>query len=167
MILLADIFQVKNFSILKLLLLLLFLNILLNRFLNELDYLNLKTTKVNSSNSCSTLENTEDMLLMTNSKSNLQKNESILRLKQEMDHLILQLQYERHLREKYEESSNRLYSFKIERDQLQIEKSKLELNLKQLVEKYKLEIEESLSMQNKTEVESYRLELDEKNKIIE
>ena len=42
-----------------------------------------------------------------------------------------------------------MYFYKIERDQLLMEKSYLEKNLKQLVEQYKSEIEKSLSEQNK------------------
>ncbi len=83
-----------------------------------------------------------------------------------MNHLVLQLIYERHLRDKYEEDSNRLHFYKIERDQLLVEKSYLEKNLKQLVEEYKNEIEKCLSEQNKVELNAYKKEIDDKDFII-
>ena len=84
-------------------------------------------------------------------------------MKQEINHLALQLIYERHLRDKYEEEANRLHFYKIERDQLMVEKSFLEKNLKQLIEQYKNEVEESLSEQNKLELNAYKQELNEKD----
>ncbi len=89
------------------------------------------------------------------------------KLKQEVNHLVLQLMYERNLRYKYEEESNGLHFIKIERDQLIVEKTYLERNLKQMVEQYKNEVETCLSLQNKTELEAYQIELDEKNATIE
>jgi len=89
------------------------------------------------------------------------------KLKEEMNHLVLQLVYERHLREKYEEEANRLHFIQIERDQLLIEKQFTEKKLKQLVEQYKNEVEESLSSQNRLEISAYKEEVDEKNKLIE
>jgi superfamily II RNA helicase len=83
-----------------------------------------------------------------------------------VNHLVLQLIYERHLRDKYEEDSNRLHFYKIERDQLLVEKSYLEKNLKQLVEEYKNEIDKCLSEQNKVELNAYKKEIDEKDFII-
>ena len=83
-----------------------------------------------------------------------------------MNHLVLQLIYERHLRDKYEEDSNRLHFYKIERDQLLVEKSYLEKNLKQLVEEYKNEIEKCLSEQNKVELNAFKKEIDDKDFII-
>ena len=83
-----------------------------------------------------------------------------------MNHLVLQLIYERHLRDKYEEDSNRLHFYKIERDQLLVEKSYLEKNLKQLVEEYKNEIEKCLSEQNKVELNAYKKEIEDKDFII-
>jgi len=83
-----------------------------------------------------------------------------------VNHLVLQLIYERHLRDKYEEDSNRLHFYKIERDQLLVEKSYLEKNLKQLVEEYKNEIEKCLSEQNKVELNAYKKEIDDKDFII-
>ena len=84
-------------------------------------------------------------------------------MKHEINHLALQLIYERHLRDKYEEEANRLHFYKIERDQLMVEKSFLEKNLKQLIEQYKNEVEESLSEQNKLELNAYKQELNEKD----
>jgi len=83
-----------------------------------------------------------------------------------VNHLVLQLIYERHLRDKYEEDSNRLHFYKIERDQLLVEKSYLEKNLKQLVEEYKNEIEKCLSEQNKVELNAYKKEIEDKDFII-
>ena len=91
---------------------------------------------------------------------------TIKKLRQEVNHLVLQLIYERHLRDKYEEDSNRLHFYKIERDQLLVEKSYLEKNLKQLVEEYKNEIEKCLSEQNKVELNAYKKEIDDKDFII-
>lgn len=88
------------------------------------------------------------------------------KLKQEINHLALQLMYERHLRDKYEEESNRMHFYKIERDQLIVEKTCLEKNLKKLVEQYKNEVEECLSVQNKIEIDAYKKELDEKMNLI-
>jgi hypothetical protein len=89
------------------------------------------------------------------------------RLKKEMEHLGLQLIYERSLREKYEEDSNKLHFIKIERDQLNVEKVYLERNLKQLIEQYKNEVEESLTMQNNIELSAYKNELEDKYILIE
>lgn len=83
-----------------------------------------------------------------------------------MNHLVLQLIYERHLREKYEEDANRLYFIKIEKDQLVKEKNYTEQNLKQLVEKYKMEVEESLRSQNNLELNAYREDVKEKSELI-
>ena len=80
--------------------------------------------------------------------------------------MALQLIYERHLRDKYEEESNRLHFYKIERDQLLVEKSFLEKNLKQLIEQYKNEVEDSLSEQNKVELNAYKKEIDDKDDLI-
>ena len=91
----------------------------------------------------------------------------IAKLKQEINHLVLQLMYERHLRDKYEEDSNRLHFIRTERDQLIVEKTYLEKNLKELVERYKNEVEQWLSIENKIEVNAYKKELDEKDLFIE
>jgi hypothetical protein len=88
-------------------------------------------------------------------------------LKQECDHLFLQLVYERHLREKYEADSNQLHIIKIKCKQLTDENRNLKEYLKQLVEQYKNEVEESLSAQNRMELEAYRMEMDVKNCMIE
>lgn len=93
-------------------------------------------------------------------------NSTIKKLRHEVNHLLLQLIYERHLRDKYEEDSNRLHFCKIERDQLLVEKSYLEKNLKQLVEEYKNEIEMCLNEQNKVELNAYKKEMEEKDIII-
>ncbi|RMZ98568.1 hypothetical protein BpHYR1_034019 [Brachionus plicatilis] len=93
-------------------------------------------------------------------------NETIARLKQEINHLVIQLIYERNLRNRYEEDSNRLHFIKIERDQLVTEKRFLEKNLKQQVEGYKNEVEECISIQNKSEIKAYKEELDQKNEKI-
>ncbi len=87
----------------------------------------------------------------------------IQKLKQEINHLVLQLIYERHLRDKYEEDSNRLHFIRTERDQLLAEKTYLEKNLKELVEKYKTELEHWLSIENKIELNAYKKELEEKD----
>lgn len=89
------------------------------------------------------------------------------KLKQDVNHLAMQLVYERHLRNKYEEDSNRMYFVKIECEQLKVEKQYLEKNLKELIEKYKNEIEKSLNVQKKTELDAFKCELDEKNLLIE
>ena len=94
-------------------------------------------------------------------------NQIISKLKQDLNYLAIQLIYERHLRNKYEEDSNRLHFTKIECEQLKVEKSNLEKNLKQLVEQYKSEIEECLSVQKKVELDAYRIEIEEKNLFIE
>ena len=83
-------------------------------------------------------------------------NSTISRLIEENNHLTLQLSYERSLRNKYEEESNRLHIIKIgkfkdfyifiriiillhlERDQLLGEKINIEKYLKDLVEQYKV-----------------------------
>jgi hypothetical protein len=88
------------------------------------------------------------------------------KLREEINHLALQLIYERHLREKYEEDANRLHFIKIERDQLLIEKQFTEDKLKQLVEQYKLEVEVSLNSQNNLELNAYREDVREKNELI-
>ena len=59
-----------------------------------------------------------------------------------------------------------MHFYKIERDQLLIEKSFLEKNLKQLVEQYKNEVEECLNEQNKVELNAYKKEIEEKDDII-
>lgn len=105
--------------------------------------------------------------LNQNSETTINQNALIAKLKQEINHLVLQLVYERHLRIKYEEDSNRLHFIKTERDQLNVEKKYLERNLKQLVEQYKTEVEECLNLQNKSEVKAFKIELDEKNEFIE
>jgi hypothetical protein len=84
-----------------------------------------------------------------------------------MNHLAMQLIYERHLREKYEENANKLHFIKIERDQLLVEKQYSEKNLKQLVEKYKTDVEISLNSQNNLELNAYKEELTSKNNIIQ
>lgn len=94
-------------------------------------------------------------------------NQTISKLKQDLNYLAIQLVYERQLRNKYEEDSNRLHFTKIECDQLKVEKSYLEKNLKQLVEQYKTEVEECLSVQKKVELDAYRIEIEEKNLFIE
>jgi hypothetical protein len=93
-------------------------------------------------------------------------NLTINKLKQENNHLFLQLIYERHLRDKYEQDSNRLHFYKIERDQLKVEKSFLEKNLKQLIEQYKDQVDECLNQQNKLELNAYKSEAEEKDLII-
>ena len=75
--------------------------------------------------------------------------------------------YERHLRDKYEEDSNRLHFIRIERDQLLVEKDCLQKNLKELVERYKNEVEQSLNIENKIEINEYKKDLAEKALIIE
>lgn len=94
-------------------------------------------------------------------------NALVNKLKQEVNHLVLQLIYEKHLRDKYEEDSNRLHFIRIERDQLLVEKNNLQLNLKELVDRYKNEVEQCLGEQNKMEISIYKRELDEKNAFIE
>lgn len=94
-------------------------------------------------------------------------NQTIIKLKQEINHLVIQLMYERNLRNKYEEDSNRLHFIKIQRDQLITEKKFLEKNLKQQVEGYKNEVEECLNIQNKSEIKAYKEELEQKNEILE
>lgn len=91
----------------------------------------------------------------------------ISKLKEEMNHLVLQLIHERHLREKYEAEANRLHFIKIQRDQLIIEKEFSEKKLKQLVEQYKNEVEESLNSQNKLELNAFKEEVKEKSDLIE
>ncbi len=91
----------------------------------------------------------------------------INKLKQEINHLVLQLMYERNLRYKYEEQANSLHFIRIERDQLNVEKSYLEKNLKKLVEQYKDEVESCLTLQRKTELDAYEVELNEKKATIE
>jgi hypothetical protein len=91
----------------------------------------------------------------------------IEKLKREINHLVLQLMYERHLRDKYEEDSNRLHFIRTERDQLIVEKTYLEKNLKELVERYKNEVEQWLNIENNLELNAYKKELDEKNAFIE
>ena len=91
----------------------------------------------------------------------------IAKLKDEINHLMLQLIYERNLREKYEEEANRLHFIKIERDQLIVEKMYSEKNLKKLVEEYKNEVEASLSTQNNLELHAYKEELKEKSNLIQ
>lgn len=90
----------------------------------------------------------------------------VSKLKEEINHLVVQLIYERHLREKYEEDANRLHFIQIERDQLLIEKQFSEKKLKQLVEQYKNEVEVSLSSQKNLELNAYKEELKEKNNLI-
>ena len=97
-------------------------------------------------------------LNQTSNDSNSNQSQIISKLKQEINHLVLQLIYERYLRNKYEEDSNRLHFIKTERDQLLVEKRYLEKNLKQLVEQYKNEVEECLSIQNKSEIKVYKKE---------
>lgn len=109
---------------------------------------------------------TSSSITTTTTPSSSAAHTNYLRLKQEMDHLVLQLQYERHLREKYEESSNLFYSFKIERDQLQMEKTCLEMNLRDQNDRFKNEIETSLNIQNSLELRAYKEELEKKNEII-
>ena len=101
------------------------------------------------------------------SESNSNQNGVISKLKQEINHLVIQLIYERNLRNRYEEDSNRLHFIKTERDQLIVEKRYLEKNLKQLVDRYKNEVEECLNVQTISEVKAYKNDLDEKNKFIE
>ena len=84
-----------------------------------------------------------------------------------MNHLVIQLIYERHLREKYEKDANRLYFTQIEHDQLLIEKQSSQDKLKQLVEQYKSEVEISLKSQNHLELNAYIEESKEKNSLIE
>lgn len=91
----------------------------------------------------------------------------ISKLKEEMNHIVLQLIHERHLREKYEGEANRLHFIKIQRDQLIIEKEFSEKKLKQLVEQYKNEVEESLNSQNKLELNAFKEEVREKSDLIE
>ena len=104
---------------------------------------------------------------LTNSSANNEMTSLINKLKQEINHLVLQLMYERNLRYKYEEQANSLHFIRIERDQLNVEKSYLEKNLKKLVEQYKDEVENCLSLQRKTELDAYELELEEKKETIE
>ena len=104
---------------------------------------------------------------LTNSSTNNEMTSLINKLKQEINHLVLQLMYERNLRYKYEEQANSLHFIRIERDQLNVEKSYLEKNLKKLVEQYKDEVENCLSLQRKTELDAYELELEEKKETIE
>jgi hypothetical protein len=75
--------------------------------------------------------------------------------------------YERHLRDKFEETANRLHFMKIERDQLLLDKANADKNLRHLLEKYNNEVEESLSMRNKIEMDSFKRDLNEKNQMIE
>jgi hypothetical protein len=104
---------------------------------------------------------------LTNSSTNSEMTSLINKLKQEINHLVLQLMYERNLRYKYEEQANSLHFIRIERDQLNVEKSYLEKNLKKLVEQYKNEVESCLSLQRKTELDAYEVELSEKREFIE
>jgi hypothetical protein len=103
----------------------------------------------------------------TNAPTNINSNLVIDKLKREINHLVLQLMYERHLRDKYEEDSNKLHFIRTERDQLRTEKVYLEKNLKELVERYKNEVEQSLSVERNLEQASYKKELEEKNSLIE
>jgi len=84
-----------------------------------------------------------------------------------MNHLVIQLMYERHLRDKFEETANRLHFIKIERDQLLLDKANADKNLRHLLEKYNNEVEESLSMRNKIELDLFKRELAEKSQMIE
>lgn len=84
-----------------------------------------------------------------------------------MNHLVIQLMYERHLRDKFEETANRLHFIKIERDQLLLEKANADKNLRHLLEKYNNEVEESLNMRNKIEMDSFKCVLNEKTQMIE
>ena len=102
----------------------------------------------------------------TTSETTSQRNE-MGKLRREVEHLRLRLAYELHLRDKYEEEANRQHFIRIERDQLAIEKSYLEKNLKQLIEQYKNEVEVSLRAQTTTEMSALYAELDEKKATIE
>ena len=109
---------------------------------------------------------------MNRLKSDIEVNSTtvpsvISKLKEEMNHIVLQLIHERHLREKYEGEANRLHFIKIQRDQLIIEKEFSEKKLKQLVEQYKNEVEESLNSQNKLELNAFKEEVREKSDLIE
>lgn len=99
--------------------------------------------------------------------SEMSPNQEIIRLKQDLNHLAIQLVYERHLRNKYEEDSNRLHFIKIQCDQLKEEKSYLEKNLKELVEQYRREVEEGISEQNKVELDAYQNDIKERDLTIE
>ena len=103
----------------------------------------------------------------SSSSSSASPNQTIARLKQDLNHLAIQLVYERHLRNKYEEDSNRLHFIKIQCDQLREEKSYLEKNLKEMVEMYKNEVEECLNEQKRVELDAYRNEIREKDLLIE
>lgn len=94
-------------------------------------------------------------------------SQEIIKLKQDLKHLAKQLVYERHLRNKYEEDSNRLHFIKIQCDQLKEEKSYLEKNLKELVEQYKREVEECINQQKKVELNAFKADLDERDLLIE
>lgn len=94
-------------------------------------------------------------------------NQDINKLNQDLKHLAKQLVYERHLRNKYEEDSNRLHFIKIQCDQLKEEKNYLEKNLKELVEQYKREVEECINQQKKVELNAFKSDLDERDLLIE
>lgn len=104
---------------------------------------------------------------LSHNASETNSGQTVARLKQEINHLVIQLMYERNLRNKYEEDSNRLHFIKIQRDQLITEKRFLEKNLKQQVEGYKNEVEECLNIQNKSEIKAYTEELEQKNEVLE
>ena len=87
---------------------------------------------------------------LTNSSANNEMTSLINKLKQEINHLVLQLMYERNLRYKYEEQANSLHFIRIERDQLNVEKSYLEKNLKKLVEQYKDEVENCVAPESRS-----------------
>lgn len=93
-------------------------------------------------------------------------NSELDRMRQETNHLALQLVYERHLREKYEREANRLCLTRTERDQLLVEKQDSEKKLKALVERYKSEVEESLRCQGRLEVTAFQQELADKDALI-
>lgn len=107
------------------------------------------------------------MIGLSHSAIETDSNQTICRLKQEINHLVIQLIYERNLRNRYEEDSNRLHLIRTERDQLITEKRFLEKNLRQQVEGYKNEVEECLNIQNKSEIKAYKEELEQKNEILE
>ena len=92
---------------------------------------------------------------------------TVTKLKEEVNHLVLQLIYERHLREKYEEDANRLHFVKIERDQLMHAKYFSDKRLSQLVEQYKNDVEKSLGDQYRMETKAYEEELNDQSMIIE
>jgi hypothetical protein len=109
--------------------------------------------------------------MITNSTA-LNQNETnnsmlVDNLKREINHLVLQLMYERHLRDKYEEDSNQLHFIRTERDQLSAERLSLQKNLKELVERYKNEVDQWLTIEKNLELDAYKKELEEKNSFIE